>query len=141
VKLVLLEKVVDAHSEKLGDDTNVITMVESLDQVDAFPASQSVSYKAGIGDRGRSCHNALSVGWVAFLEELEDTDLNIRGLAVFWNGANNLHSDLSRAGEVCGRDDLAKCALTEEAHDAIWHDGRGVRRGTAASLGTHIDRQ
>ena len=84
---------------------------------------------------------ALSIGWVAFLEELEDANLNVRGFAVFWNGADNLHSDLSLAGEVCGLDDLAKGPLTEKAHDAIWHEGRGVRRGTAASLGTHIDRQ
>ena len=84
---------------------------------------------------------ALSIGRVAFLEELEDANLNVRGLAVFWNGADNLHSDLSLAGEVCGLNDLAKGPLTEKAHDAIWHEGRGVRRGTAASLGTHIDRQ
>lgn len=40
VKLVLLEKVIDTHAEELGDDTDVITMVKRLDQVDAFPASQ-----------------------------------------------------------------------------------------------------
>src|SRR5258706_2757000 len=56
VKLIILEKVVDTHSEKLGDDADMITMVKSLDQVDAFPASQSVSHKTGIGDGGRSCH-------------------------------------------------------------------------------------
>ena len=84
---------------------------------------------------------ALSIGWVALLEELEDANLNVRGLAVFWNGADDLHSDLSLAGEVCGLDDLAKGPLAEKAHDAIWHEGRGVRRGTAAPLGTHIDRQ
>ena len=56
MELVFLEKIVDTHSEELGDDADVITMIESLDQVDAFPASQSVSYKAGIGDDGRSCH-------------------------------------------------------------------------------------
>jgi len=39
VKLVVLEKVIDTHAEELGDDADMITMVESLDQVDAFPAS------------------------------------------------------------------------------------------------------
>ena len=39
MELVLLEKVVDTHSEELGDNADVITMVESLNQVDAFPAS------------------------------------------------------------------------------------------------------
>jgi len=53
VELVFLEKIVDTHSEEVGDDADVITMVESLDQVDAFPTWQSVSYKAGVGDGGR----------------------------------------------------------------------------------------
>lgn len=75
---------------------------------------------------------ALSIGWVAFLEELEDPNLNVRGLAVLWNSADNLYSDFSLAGEVCSLDDLAEGALAKKAHDAIWHEGRGVRRGTAA---------
>lgn len=87
---------------------------------------------------GGRCHYALSISRVALLEELEHADFNVRGLAVLWNGADNLHSDLSLAGEVCGLNDLAKGALTKKAHNAIWHEGRGVRRGTAASLGTHI---
>ena len=141
MKVVLLEKVVDTHAEELGDDADMIAMVESLDQVDAFPVSQPVSYKAGIGDGGRSCQDVLSVGRVALLEELEDADLNVRGLTVLWDGTNNLHSDFSLAGEVCGLNDLTKGALAKKAHDAIWHEGRGVRRGAAASLGTHIDHQ
>jgi hypothetical protein len=39
VKVVFLEKVIDTHAEELGDDADVITMVESLDQVYALPAS------------------------------------------------------------------------------------------------------
>jgi hypothetical protein len=31
VELVFLEKIVDTHAEEVGDDANVITMVESLD--------------------------------------------------------------------------------------------------------------
>lgn len=89
----------------------------------------------------RSCQYALSIGGVAVLEELEDADLNVRGFAVLWDGTDDLHSDFSLTGKVCGLDDLAKGALTEKAHDAIWYKGRGVRRGTAASLVTHIDHQ
>lgn len=77
----------------------------------------------------------LSIGWVAFFEELEDANLNVRGLTVFWNGADNLHSDLSLTREMCSLDDLSKGALAEKTHDAIWHEGRGVRRGNSRIAG------
>jgi hypothetical protein len=140
VKLVLLEKVVDTHAEELSDNTDMIAMVESLDQVDAFPVAAG-ELQGRYRGYGRSCQYVLSISRVAVLEELEDADLNVRGLTVLWDGTDNLHSDFSLAGEVCGLDDLAKGALTEKAHDAIWHEGRGVRRGTSVSLETHIDRQ
>jgi hypothetical protein len=41
-ELVLLEKVVDAHAEKLGNETNVIAMVKPIQKVDAFTRMRNI---------------------------------------------------------------------------------------------------
>lgn len=68
---------------------------------------------------------------VAFLELLEDTDLDLAGVAVFLDGTDDLDGDAPAGVVVEGLYDFAEGALAKETDDAICRRRR-VDRGEKA---------
>ena len=64
--------------------------------------------------------DGLLVHGIALLELVEDADLDLGGVAVLGDGADDLDGDAGVGVGVEGLDDLAERALSQQSHDLIY---------------------
>lgn len=107
---VALEKVKDAGAEQVGDDADVIPVVETLPQVDAVVAVVPV-----VGRQSR-----------------QDAELDAAGVAVLLDRSDDLDGDSLVGAQLSRLDDLSEGALAEQLDDGVCLDVSAVDRQGAS---------
>jgi hypothetical protein len=101
-KAVALQKIEQAQVEKVRDDTDMATEVETVPEMDT----------------------PVSIVRVVVPERLQCPQLNLGGVAVLLHGADNLHGDVFAGTAIIGLDYLPEGALAEEVRDTICKTGQ-----------------
>lgn len=103
---VCLEKVKHTLPEKVGNDADVGSKVEAFSEVDAF----------------------ITVLLVVHGKRRQHTELNLRGIAVLLNGANDLDGTSGARGSVDGFNHFAERALAQKPDNIIYFKSAVVRQ-------------
>ena len=111
LEVVLLEKVVHAHPEQLGNDADVVSMVKLLQDMDALTSNTTdISIHGLIAIKN---DNALPVQRILGFQLIQSAYLNRRSVAVLLDGTNDFDGYTLLAVDIHGLDDLAERALAE----------------------------
>src|SRR6266478_6239074 len=96
----------------------MIFMVKMVEQMNASTVDEMIGMRTS-PNKKRDRLILLSVGWVPFLELLQDADLYLARVAVLWYSPDDLHCHSFIRHGVNGLHDFSKCPLTKKPDSAI----------------------
>lgn len=114
-EVVLLQKIVHTHPQQLRDYTDVIAMVEPLQQVYTFAEVIVSQTRSKLPSQG----NVLAIQGVPLLEFLKNPNFNLACVPVLWDRTDNLDGNPLICLSVDGLHDLAECSLAQEPHGPV----------------------